>query len=150
MQSLKSTARPCAAITTLLLLTTAIGCGESPSHGVELHPVTGTVWRGGEPLPNAVVRFYPVDFASRKSGLPIPKGKTDQTGRYTLRSFDPGDGAPAGQYAATVSLPETIEDATGRMNERDRLNRVYSDPKQPAAVFTIVEGQNTLAQISLE
>jgi hypothetical protein len=51
----------------------------------------------GTPLADAMVSFAP------RSSQPTAVGRTNQTGEYTLTTYEPGDGAAAGDYAVVVS-----------------------------------------------
>lgn len=51
----------------------------------------------GGPVANAVVSFSP------KQKQPVAMGKTGADGTYTLTTYDPGDGAAAGDYVVVVS-----------------------------------------------
>jgi hypothetical protein len=63
------------------------------------HPtVTGKVTLDGEPLPNAVVSFMPVD----EQGSPT-LAVTDRRGAYTLEQTADVPGAPAGKYTVRIT-----------------------------------------------
>lgn len=87
--------RPCAlnrsAFFALLLLM-VIGCGDG--HG--LVPVAGQVTLDGQPVTQGRIDFFPT------SGRPS-SGQLDAEGRYTLKTFEPGDGAKPGSYVVTVT-----------------------------------------------
>ena len=80
--------------TGLCLIVCLLGC--SPK--VPLYPVTGTVEYQGKPLTTGVVAFHHSDGVS-----PLAKGEIQQDGKFTLETFQPGDGAVAGDYSVTVS-----------------------------------------------
>ena len=73
------------------------GCGSAPKEGPETVKVTGTVTLDGEPLAGAYVTFSP------KTAGPPAFGETDGQGRFSLQTFEPGDGAIAGKYLITVT-----------------------------------------------
>jgi hypothetical protein len=83
-------ARPCVA----LLLAGALGCGSSGTVAV-----TGTVKLNGEPLPGAVVTFYPEGGTKGLGG----HGTTGPDGKYTLTSARGGQGVLPGAYRVVVS-----------------------------------------------
>ncbi len=78
----------------LLLLVFLWGC--SPK--VPLYPVKGTVTYQGKSLTTGVVAFHHSDGVS-----PIAKGDIQADGHFSLQTFQPGDGAVAGEYSVTVS-----------------------------------------------
>jgi hypothetical protein len=77
-----------------------VGCGD-PGQGAAArkptHKVSGTITMGDSPVVNATVTFSP------KQGQPPALGKTDSSGKYTLTTYDAGDGAVEGDYVVTVS-----------------------------------------------
>lgn len=83
---------------TALLVSTGCGGGDK-NPGVDLEPVTGTVMLDGAPVEGAMVVFHGEQGAS---------GITDSSGKFTLTTFDPGDGAKVGLYKVTVSKSEMV------------------------------------------
>jgi hypothetical protein len=82
---------------TLALL--SIGCVPvAPSDRPAVVKVSGTVTHNQQPVEGATVLFSPVgDEGFGATGL------TDAQGRFQLRTFEPGDGAVAGQYKVAIS-----------------------------------------------
>jgi hypothetical protein len=95
------------------------------------HPVTGEVIYKGRPLADAVVHFN--NPAAGRSAL----GTTDSSGRFSLMTFVPEDGAVAGTHQVTISkgsieVPgtklvglkshEELKEAIARMTDEDRRN----------------------------
>lgn len=70
------------------------------ARGVKLVPVTGTVTYQGKVVPSAMVLFMP------DKGPPA-MGKTDSSGRFSLKTSNLGDGAIPGQYAVSITANET-------------------------------------------
>src|SRR5262245_14352028 len=65
-----------------------------------VHPVSGRVLFENKPIANAFIVLHPVD--AKESDAVRPHGQTDQDGNFHLSSFADGDGAPSGEYLATV------------------------------------------------
>ncbi len=78
----------------LLVLSALAGCGRS---GPRLVKVSGTVTRGGKPVPKLFLNFYP------EHGRPS-WGVTDQDGHYTLNYERTGDGAITGPHKVWVQI----------------------------------------------
>ena len=95
---------PIAAQIALALL--AAGCRE-PEPPARV-PVTGIVTIEGQPVPSAVVTFYPLFEGF--GGEVIAEGVTDASGRYTL-DCPLGDGACLGKHKVTVADAPTPDDA---------------------------------------
>jgi hypothetical protein len=102
--------------TTLILLAATLAClavaGCGPRRP-ETVPVTGTVMLDGSPVERAGVGFHP-QFTG---GVPAT-GTTDAEGRFTLRTFQAGDGAMPGPHRVSVSLQKT----TGVVPDPDGLS----------------------------
>jgi hypothetical protein len=70
--------------------------GIACSRGPKLVPVSGVVLLDGQPVANAAVLFIPAE------GRPA-EGTTDAEGKFTLQTFQPGDGALVGLHDVTVT-----------------------------------------------
>ena len=81
-------------------LLVCVGCGEKPASGTV--PVTGLVMLDDKPVAGATVSFSP-DAKGGRAAV----GTTDASGRYTLTTKKPGDGAMPGAY--TVMITKTAE-----------------------------------------
>lgn len=87
-----------------LVLGTLAGCGNQPvSSGLQTVPVRGLVTRAGQPVPDAVVTFQPVQ------GSHVAIGRTDAAGRYSLSTVQPDDGALPGEYHVQIVKYEEQE-----------------------------------------
>ena len=79
-------------LATLAWVVIASGCGDGREKQVS---VTGTVFYQGEPIEGARVTFHRV-------GARPASGVTDTEGRFTLRTYDPDDGAVIGVHAVAI------------------------------------------------
>lgn len=80
------------------------GCGggvDKEANRPKRAPAAGTVFYKEQPLDGATVIFLPQGHND------AAVGKTDASGRFTLQTFDPGDGAVPGEYKVTVVKLET-------------------------------------------
>ncbi len=143
----------------LFVIVAFAGCGSSqPS----TYPVTGTVTYQGKPLEGANVGFSATDENTRGA-----IGVTDSQGKYSLTTFEKGDGAMAGTFKVTVSkfdgpAPAPVEMAdpsadTGSEMPADYkpettaaapapknlLPQQYFRPQTTPLSFTVEPGQNT-------
>lgn len=131
----------------LLMISPFLGCGGGSDHGVQLHSVTGVVLQGGQAVEGAVVALYRKDDLG--SGIPVPKGVTNAAGAFAIRTFEPGDGAPVGEYAVTVRFAEEVETPDGQIVERDRFEGAYANPNKPVATVEVTSGSNRVPDIEL-
>jgi len=72
----------------------ATGCGSGLPETAE---VNGTVTLDGKPVDGAIVVFFDPD------GAHPARGVTDGSGKFTLTTFEAGDGAVLGQHKVSVS-----------------------------------------------
>ncbi|MGE3804067.1 MAG: hypothetical protein AB7K24_05265 [Gemmataceae bacterium] len=116
----------------LAFLTVAlVGCGQQvPS----LAPVNGTVRLNGHPVPNATVKFYPLDSATEAVAAAV----TDASGVYSLRFRESHVGAPPGQYKVVLSTERA--DVEGA----ETFPEIYHNPEQTQLIVTVPEGGATL------
>lgn len=97
--------------------------------------VTGQVLVDGKAAPGAMVVCYP---KLNVADGPRPKGTVDRKGRFQLTTYEPGDGAPAGDYVVTVEWPQSIgkgEDA----RFVDIVLPEFRSPKTSKLVLTVSE-----------
>lgn len=151
--------KPCAAIASsswrlsiLWLLAAAMGCGADDDR-LEVYPVSGSVTVKGKPAEGASVMFMPVDESLRGPGMPLPTGVVGADGRFQLRSYEPGDGAPAGEFYVAIvwpePLPPTNPDSPEAPPARDRLNGRYAVPESSGLKATVQAGPNELPPFDL-
>lgn len=131
--------------TGVLLLGLFVGCSKKGQPGeLPVFPVKGRVTYKGEPMPFAVVTFYPAGqpFApSLKS-----RATADEGGYYELTTYELKDGAPEGEYSAILYVPLSPPDpyALEVPNPPDRLKHAYLDPAKSKLRFTVRPEPNTI------
>ena len=109
-----------------LLLLCFAGCG-SPSN---VGTVEGNVTLDEAPLANASVTFYP------KSGERSSSGKTDESGKYTLRHTRDVVGALIGKHVVTISIITE--------GKKSLVPLKYSDRKKTDQTATVESGSNNI------
>src|SRR5439155_15856313 len=83
------------------LVVVLAGCGKRG--WLETYPVKGTLLVDGKPAKGATVSLHPREVTGGRPYLPT--GQTDENGEFNLATFVADDGAPAGEYDATVVWP---------------------------------------------
>jgi hypothetical protein len=83
----------------LLLSLASSGCRSKTTYP----EVSGMVTLAGRPQAGVIVKFHPEGKGSE--GLPSASGKTDETGRYTLRAEKGLGGAAPGRNLVVVHWP---------------------------------------------
>ncbi|MCS7237758.1 MAG: carboxypeptidase-like regulatory domain-containing protein [Thermoguttaceae bacterium] len=133
-----------------LIVVGALGCsrgGQSRPAPVKTYPVRGTVTFQGKPLPDATVLFR------SKDGKWTASGRTDSNGTFTLTTFNPGDGAPAGEYMVAVMAFEAP--ATSESEEKPGpppkmlIPKKYATPETSGLTATVGEKENEV-KLTLE
>jgi hypothetical protein len=129
----------CLATATLLLAS----CGSE----VKLHPVRGQVFVGGKPAEGAVVVFHAAASSGTKASSERPAGRVQADGSFTLGTFVPGDGAPAGDYVVAIAWPgDAAPTAMGAVSKKatPKLALQYGDARKTPLRAKIVEGSNDI------
>jgi len=80
----------------VLLIVTA-GCGGGTEGRKDVYPVSGTVMFQGGPVIGASVAFSPDEKQ------PVAMGTTNDSGQFTLTTYEMDDGAAAGPYHVIVT-----------------------------------------------
>jgi hypothetical protein len=103
--------------------------------------VKGQVLLDDRPVGNALVVLHPQDRTEGASVLSY--ARTDSDGRFTVSTYEPFDGAPAGKYAVTV-LKE--DDQEGK----HVLPPAYASPDTSGLNITVAPGPNELRPFRLQ
>jgi len=128
-----------------LLIVSIAGCGGRK--GPKLYSVKGMIYINGEPAKDVNVMFTPV--TPFEDGLLLsPAAATDEDGSFRLTSFDPDDGAPAGEYQVTVTFP--MSRFNKNLSGIDRLKGKFSDPKTSGLKATVEPKSNNLPAFQLK
>jgi len=116
----------------LLFVALLAGCGKGKP---ETTPVTGEVVYQGAPVEGAEVAFAP-------DGGALARGRTDASGKFTLRTFADGDGALPGNHRVTVvknvGSPATVENPYPMT--KNALPPRYAQPDQSGLTFEVTSG----------
>jgi hypothetical protein len=128
------------------------GCSKTEEGRIPVYPVSGKVTVNGQSAAGARVVFYGATPDLTGPGTPAPAGTTDENGEFRLRSYDPEDGAPAGEFKVTVDWPEPIPPNVDQemYRPKDRLQGRYSNPDKSGLRITVPEGGGELPPIELK
>src|SRR3954451_13439353 len=81
-----------------VLAVSLAGCGNS-----QYAPVSGVVMLNGKPYRNAIVQFQPMATTDHPNPGRASSGRTDEHGRFTLKSIDGKDGAAVGKHRVRIA-----------------------------------------------
>lgn len=128
---------------TIAFVLASTGCGEAWHASTQ--PVTGAVTVNGKPPVGAVVQLEaigePVDVRQSR-----PLGIVQEDGTFTLKTYEPGDGAPIGDYKFLIHWPVDYREPSSF----DRLDHKYDQPETSQITISVVSGQSQLAPIAIE
>lgn len=127
----------------VLVLTLGVllgGCAET-KHGnrIETYPLTGKVLVDGKPV--GLIKVTVHDVAGVNAEHPtFPTTYTDDEGKFSLSTYEAGDGVPAGEYVVCFYWGEynlMSRDYGGK----DKLGDRYRDPKTSPIRVQVEEGK---------
>lgn len=130
-----------------LLLLAVTGCGET-SDRLPVYPVSGTVTFKGQPLPNALVAFHPVDKSDPRATS--SRATTDAAGKFTLSTYEANDGTPAGEYKVTVECYKLKQTGTSAEPGPNFLPPKYANPSTTKLSVKVDAGAANDAQLVVE
>jgi hypothetical protein len=117
---------------------------------LKVYPVSGQVLYNGAPLKGIDIAFHPVD-PKNDTGYP-PHATTDAEGRFSLATYLPGDGAPAGEWKVALAFAvESIEEGSDQTRRLSfQIPQVYHTRESTPISVTIRPEPNTLEPFRLE
>jgi hypothetical protein len=126
----------------LTALTLSVGCGGPSRRAV--YPAKGKlVAADGKPAVGATIILHPVKGTAED--IPHkPAATVNSEGSFVLTAYKDSDGAPAGEYVATIEwrpLPKTPFEP----EQPDKLNGKFRDPSASPFKVTIEPKDNDLA-----
>ncbi len=121
-----------------------------------VNPVHGQVVYNGRGVSNATVIFHPLGEAAEKLQKMRPYAYADQDGRFELKTYVTGDGAPPGEYevgiiAVAGSDRDSAPDpqSNSRTLPRDLVHK-YANHETSGIKITVEPGENDLEPFVLK
>ncbi|RMF88639.1 MAG: carboxypeptidase regulatory-like domain-containing protein [Planctomycetota bacterium] len=122
------------------VLLLVIGCNRGPNVGL----VEGVVTLDGQPVPNAMVTFSPIDGGMSSTGT------TDENGHYTL-VFPGGKGAVVGRHKVSVrSMPKSEGGGAAVSSDDPSYYDAQQSPNTTKTVEPIPAKYNTNTTLEYE
>jgi hypothetical protein len=135
--------RLAAGVLCLLIASSASSCARRSSGELAVFPVSGQVLYAGKPTPGAIVVLHPIDDQKR----PHPWGTVDRDGNFRLTTYRSNDGAPAGEYIATVDWRKGH--VGQRLGRSGLLPSKYGTPKESPLRVTVEPETDRLEPFNL-
>ena len=110
-------------------------------------PVSGKVLVGGQPAAGAQVVLHPVVRSADQAFSAI--GKVQEDGTFRISAFGKDDGAPPGDYVATVQWFKVVATDGGAGPGPNVIPVDYSDPVRSPLKVTIQDGPTELEPFQL-
>ncbi len=126
-------------LTAAILLTITVGCSPQAPPRTPTYPVTGQVYVDGQPAADLAV-FFTSDNGVDKDHPTFSTANTDAEGRFTVSTYETGDGIPEGTYAVTF-LWGQMNLMTMSYGGPDKLDGRYSKPETSTFKVTVKKGQ---------
>jgi hypothetical protein len=120
------------------------GCGEKE---LPVFPVAGKVSYAGQVPVGAQVVLH-----STTDSLPptvVPTATVQPDGSFQLSVYRPGDGAPAGDYVATIQWFKVVQTDGGSGRGPNVLPKAYADPVSSPIKLTVTNQPTQLDPINI-
>lgn len=134
----------------LLAIVSLSGCGEADPPKVQVFPVAGKVklTSGEVPVGARIV----LHATSRSEALPAgisPSGTVKKDGTFKISVYGEEDGAPPGEYKATVEWFKPVVTKEESYQGPNVLPANYSDPAQTPVSVTVQAGPTEVPPIEI-
>jgi hypothetical protein len=130
----------------LAAVATAVFTGCAGETRLPVFPVTGKVQFQGKSPAGAIVVLNPVGATGNLDVLPTGTVKDD--GSFTLTAYESDDGAPAGNYIATIQWYKVTKEAGGP--GPNVLPKTYSSPKTSPVKVNVAGGPVQIPPIAIK
>jgi hypothetical protein len=111
-----------------------VGCGPSDVR-VPVVPVSGKISFQGQSPAGAQIVLHPVSKVEGQSVAPSASVKDD--GSFQISAYDQADGAPPGDYVATVQWFKVVADEGGSGRGPNVLPAKYASPETSPVKITV-------------
>ncbi len=123
----------------LVVALVIVGCGDNR---VKCHPVNGQVMLNGVPLDGAVVVLHPADETGKYKSI-RPIGYTNAEGKFKLTTYTENDGAPEGDWIATVMMKPKDDEGSDQTTSKSKLDWTFARSNTSPLKVTVKAGENT-------
>ncbi len=126
----------------VVLCFTVVGCGGTDPNRKQTYPVTGVITVDGNPPGGEIqITCHPVDgFDAQRPS--VSQTSSNEEGKFSISTYEAGDGVPAGNYKLTFSWQE-FNVMSREYSGPDKLNGRYSDPEKSEVLLKVEAGTPT-------
>ncbi len=125
------------------------GCGGQPERPEVVYPLTGELQFEGKPAAGASIVLHAQDEAIAAR----PIATVNEDGTFAVTTYEPGDGAPPGEYKVTVEWHRPVAGQNVEGDELPPPNVIppaYARPQTTPLTITVEEGENTFPPITFQ
>ena len=119
-----------------------VGCGEKQ---LPVFPVAGKVSYSGQTPVGAQVVLHSTSDSLPPTVVPTATVKPD--GSFAFSVYNAGDGAPAGDYVATIQWFKVVQSEGGSGRGPNVLPKTYADPVSSPIRVSVLSGPTQLDPI---
>jgi hypothetical protein len=116
------------------------------------YPVSGQVLYEGRPVKGLTVVLRPLDSTNFK-WQEQPQAVSDDDGKFSIRTYDADDGAPAGEYQVGIAMLDPVDEEGGdqvkRRSDALLIPAKYADPATSGLKVKIEPKSNQLEPFQL-
>jgi hypothetical protein len=134
-------------IAALFLAGTQAGCGKAGPVRIPVVPVDGIVTFDGKPPPGAMIVLHPKNGGA--TAAPAPRAQVEKDGSFRFTTYEVGDGAPPGEYVATIAWYKLVNQAGDVKAGPNVLPPKYSNPKNSPWQIRVAESATRLSPVQL-
>lgn len=124
-----------------------VGCDSGYVAPVETFETVGKATFKGQPIEGATLILH--RQGDPLTDVPAPSARVNADGTFATTTFASEDGAPAGEYVATVEWRKQVQVRGDWSYGPNLLPAAYADPGKSPLKFTIAEGENVLPPIEI-
>jgi hypothetical protein len=128
-------------------LLAVLAIGGCDNARVPVHDVSGRVTYQGQPPVGALIVLHPVDDTHPTDVTPT--GTVSEDGSFQITAYEPGDGAPLGDYVATIHWFKLIQEDGGAGRGPNVLPPRYASPDTSPVRITVKEGGSQIPPIEI-
>jgi hypothetical protein len=136
---------PLAAMSLLPTLIAVSGCAEPQ---VPVFPVSGKVTYQGKPPAGALIVLH-AQNVDDTSGV-APSGVVKNDGSFAITVYEPDDGAPPGEYVATIQWRKMVNGPGGSGAGPNVFPTTYANPKTSPIKVTVGNGPVEVPPITIK
>jgi hypothetical protein len=116
---------------------------------LDAFPIELDVFYDDKPAAGAQVVLHPRKFHNLEVFVPRPSGMVDHKGRARIKTFQPDDGAPEGEYTLTITWNKMVVQGEDAVQGQNLLDHKFSSPASSPFRVNVKPGKNVVPPLRL-